>query len=253
VSALGAKTSAPGESERRRSAREALEALNEPEKLVRALLEGQSADGASRAQPPALTLLLEAASPEERTLYERVINYVQGSVDASDDGVRPVSPLAFNAEIAEIREREVVEMKHLEREYAEREEFVRERLERTVDRERIVASRRKGAYAGDPRRRSPMVHRQQEQAGLSDEDRARIAAQIGEHTRSETTMQETILREQVSETEINRAVREAEAKSTNDISEMINRALAVQMNTIAGRVYNQVERRLTMERARRGK
>jgi hypothetical protein len=254
VNALRAETSVSGEDARRRSAREALKALNEPEKIINALLEGQEKGGVSRTQPPALTLLLEAASPEERTLYERVINYVQGAADASDDGVRPISSLAFNAEIAEIREREAVEMKHIEREYAEREEFVRDHIERVVDRERTVIFRKERARVGDLRRRSPaMVHRQQEQAGLSDEDRARVAAEIGGHTRSETTLQETILREQVSETEVNRAVREAEARSVSDISEMIDRALAVQMNAITGRVYNQVERRLTMERARRGK
>jgi hypothetical protein len=252
--ALNAKTSKPGENERRRAAREALKALNEPEKIINALLEGKSESDASRTQPPGLTLLLAAASPEERTLYERVINYVQGAEASLDEGVRPISPLAFNADIAEIRERETVEMRHLEREYAEREEFVRERLDRAVDHERVVTPRKENSRAGDLRLRPPhMVHRQQEPAGLSDEDRDRIAAEIGGRTHSETTLHETILREQVSETEINRAVREAEAKSVDDISGMIDRALAVQMGTIAGRVYNQVERRLTMERARRGK
>ncbi|MDR1292745.1 MAG: hypothetical protein LBJ91_05055 [Clostridiales Family XIII bacterium] len=255
IRSLRANAATPGEDERRRSAREALEALDEPEKLMNALLEGRpdAARGGAGARPPALMLLLEAASPGERALYERVINYVQGAGALAGGAVRPVSPPAFNAEITEIRERDAAEMRHIEREYAERGEFVRERLERVAERERTAPPRGERAYAGHPRRGAPMVHRQQEQTGLSDEDRARIAAEIGGHTRSEVTTRETILREQMNETEINRAVREAEAKKADDIGEMINRALAVQMNTIAGRVYHQVERRLTMERARRGK
>jgi hypothetical protein len=60
-------------------------------------------------------------------------------------------------------------------------------------------------------------------------------------------------RESIRETEIERVVRDATAKSAEDISAIVNSALARQMGSITNRVYSQVERRLTLERARRGK
>jgi hypothetical protein len=57
----------------------------------------------------------------------------------------------------------------------------------------------------------------------------------------------------VNEEEVNRIVSERIAGTTAEISDMIHRALAGQMDFISGKVYNNIEKRLNLERSRRGR
>ena len=68
----------------------------------------------------------------------------------------------------------------------------------------------------------------------------------------EVTETHTVTKEQVNQTEVNNVRQQVVEKSTEDITEMINRTLARQIGTISDRVYGQMERRLRSERARRG-
>ena len=68
----------------------------------------------------------------------------------------------------------------------------------------------------------------------------------------EVTETHTVTKEQVNQTEVNNVRQQVVEKSTEDITEMINRTLARQISTISDRVYGQMERRLRSERARRG-
>ena len=68
----------------------------------------------------------------------------------------------------------------------------------------------------------------------------------------EVTETHTVTKEQVNQTEVNNVRQQMVEKSTEDITEMINRTLARQIGTISDRVYGQMERRLRSERARRG-
>ena len=60
-------------------------------------------------------------------------------------------------------------------------------------------------------------------------------------------------REHIEMQQIEQTQRRTIERTSEDVTELINRTLARQLGTISDKVYSQMEKRLRMERARRGR
>ncbi|MBP0981812.1 MAG: hypothetical protein J5968_06365, partial [Oscillospiraceae bacterium] len=67
------------------------------------------------------------------------------------------------------------------------------------------------------------------------------------------TIHEDIVQQNTVQTEIHDQTSKVIAHTTEDITEIVNRQMARQMNTITDQVYRQMERKLQTERNRRGR
>ncbi|MDR1952986.1 MAG: hypothetical protein LBQ21_00670 [Clostridiales Family XIII bacterium] len=237
----------------RRGAREALEGLSDSGKLLKDLREAAEEVRDGGTVSPELTLLLSSVAPEYKEIYERLLFDLPGAVKDEDSGIRAVNISDLNADISSVREHSETELRHLEREIHDDTEVLRERVERTI--ERVTPSSRAGRTRGDPHPYEPvrMHHRQQDDGALPDGVTAGRETADTARTSREVTVKNIAVQENVIETEVNRAVRELEAKSARDIEGVISKALSEQMQMIESRVYSGVERKLDLERARRGK
>jgi hypothetical protein len=249
------KTKALQESDvEKRGAREALEGLADTEKFLKDLREANEVTQKS-GQPasPELTLLLSSVAPEYREIYERILFDLPGAMQDESSGIRSAGIVDLNADLAAAREHNAAELQHLEREVRGETEILRERVERTIERE--APTRRTGRAKGYPFPREPvrLRHRQQDESALPDGMMAGQSPVAAERTNREVTVKNIVTHDNVIETEINRAVRDIEAKSARDIENVISKALSEQMRMMESRIYSGVERKLDLERARRGK
>jgi hypothetical protein len=236
----------------RRTAQDALSILNDPGKLAELLQEDSSAARDEKMQPSELTLLLSDLSPEYRTFYERLLSDFS---EANEDiNIRMANLPDFNAEAAAIqKERTIIEMQHAESERIKEAELLTEQTIHTIDRTADSTKRSmRGVYEDRPAS-VRLLHREQIYTDMPLTDNQRPAATAVEKEQRQVTTTERVIESHEIETEINRVVHEAQTQSTQEISSMIDRALAAQLGTISGQVYSHVERRLDMERSRRGK
>ncbi|MDR1674387.1 MAG: hypothetical protein LBR54_02935, partial [Oscillospiraceae bacterium] len=72
-------------------------------------------------------------------------------------------------------------------------------------------------------------------------------------TARETVNTQTVTNQTLTETQVNKLIQEQTLKSTEDISNLVANTIAKQMGAISERVYSDMERRLSLERARRGR
>jgi hypothetical protein len=239
----------------RRTAQDALLILNDPGKLSELLQEdSQAARDGDRIQPAELTLLLSELSPEYRTFYEQLLADINGSPYEGESGIKKASLPDFNETVrAAQREREITEMQHTERELLRVSEQLTEQTIRTTFRTDQSAK----IFGQRPYEDRPaqvrLLHKEQIFTDMPPADVQQTAEVQGEQIQRQVTIEDHIYESREIETEINRVVKEAQAQSASEISSMIDRALAAQLGTISGQVYSNVERRLDMERSRRGK
>jgi hypothetical protein len=229
-------------------------ASDEADIMIQNLLEEARMQGRDVPLPPELILLLAEAEPQSRDVYEKVLRYINNPVPApEEDGARRLGVLEFNSEIERIRDHAQAEMQHRESETrVYREELLKETT-RTIEHTQhdVAGKRSDGSRLGSlrPVRR---IHRPGD-FGHEAADSAAAEAVTAPKIEREVHKQETIVHKTLSETEVNRIVRESQVRSAEEISELLNHALSRQLGAISNRVYNQVERRLRLERARRGK
>jgi hypothetical protein len=248
-----AKAEPQAPASRNRAAVEALAGLENSEKLLRDLRDAGTPRAGGRTTPE-LTLILSSLPPERREIYERLLLGTPQTTPGEGDGVRSVSIAELNAEIAAAaREAAGAEADRIEREIRDGAEILRDRIERTIDRTERM---RRGGQAGGrlpPRETPRLFHRRETQPGLPESGLARPPAGDAVRTNREEMVRESVTREERIDTEINRIVRETETKSMRDIDAAISRALSGRMRAMESRIYSGVERKLDIERARRGK
>jgi hypothetical protein len=187
----------------------------------------------------------------ESTSEQKVTNG-KGGDRTEINVVKSVSLPELNAEIEKARGYTTMELRHMEHELQTNMEVSQERVDRTVEKTAADVVVR-GVTRGSEIPPLQLLHRQQETSEASTTGSDQFVTAEQPTTQSEIFLKETILREKTTESEIHRMVQDSQVRNTEEINTMIHRALNAQIGTIAGQVYNHVERRLHMERARRGK
>jgi hypothetical protein len=238
----------------RRTAQDALLILNDPGKLSELLQKDSQAARDGRGQSAELTLLLSELSPEYRTFYEQLLADTNGSPYEGESDIKKASLPDFNEAVkAAQREREITEMQHTERELLRETEQLTEQTIRTTFRTDQSAK----IFGQRPYEDRPaqvrLLHKEQIFTDMPPADVQQTAEVQGEQIQRQVTIEDHIYESREIETEINRVVKETQLQSASEISSMIDKALAAQLGTISGQVYSHVERRLDMERSRRGK
>ena len=97
----------------------------------------------------------------------------------------------------------------------------------------------------------PLVHKT-EQHAVSEELLEQLEQQRQTVRQLEQT-QVTEKQERVETQQIEQTQRKTVERMSEDVTELINRTLARQLGTISDKVYSQMEKRLRMERVRRGR
>ncbi|MCI9482801.1 MAG: hypothetical protein HFF88_10590, partial [Oscillibacter sp.] len=239
----------PASPDLRRTMRDALRALEEPEALEWLLPAPENGTDTAPAFTPEETALLKQAAPSDRTLYEAVLLYQKDPEAAMAKGLlRPGNLGALHAELQRALQMEPAELEHP----GEAEPPGRvEQTETVLEFFRQLPAARQAAPppAVMPRPAVQTVHRRTETAEelLEQMETRRILRT------AETERREEITRREVRETDVTQLERTMTARTTEDITELVNRTLSRQMRTITDQVYRQMERRLQAERSRRGR
>lgn len=238
--------------DRKRAFADALRAIGEPEQVIAEFMAAPAPAELEHKRPQIVETLLSRMDEKTRQIMESVLLYQENPQAALERGLlRPAGVGVFNADAAAAAQaREAVELTHPSPEQEEGPEaetaqtgvLERYRESRTVIEEPVTWSRLPKA---------PTVFRQTE-TGFSEEFLERLESRRTQDVRKvEET--ETVTKETVTQTEVNNLRQELVRSTTEDITELVNRAIARQIGSLTDRVYSQMERRLETERARRGR
>jgi len=235
----------------RRTMRDSLRALEEPELVLREIYEEGERQRAQKSPYTAQEeAILRQASPADRALYERVLAYQKDPQAALMQGlVSPGNPGELEAQVRKMEAQPQI-LEHLD--------TVRETQEIRDDREhvleKILHHKTYGARV-EEHHTAPgavrIVHKQTA-PDISEEILEQLE-QRNNQTIVKTENNESVTRRNTSHTEISNEEHKVVQRTTEDITELVNRTLAKQMRTISDQVYRQMEKRLQTERSRRGR
>ena len=247
-------TATPADQARTRA--DALRALEQPELVLRQLAqaeEGQEQEVSGI--PPQVEHLLQQADPLTRRLYETVLRYERNPGEAIAQGLVHAGNVgAFNADMARRQEAAAPELEHVHIPQPPRQEpptlprpgeQVLETL-REETRRRGGVSHRPGAWE-----KVPFIFKREDNTSL-EEVLQRLEEQRTQRTVQQTA-QEEITHQSSSQIQVNDLHQQVVEHTTEDITALINRTMAQQMNQITSQVYRQMERKLQTERSRRGR
>jgi len=246
------QTVPPSVPDRKRMLSDALRAIENPEQVIREMLESPPVMQ-HREEMPGLDAILSQTDETTRKIYEAVLKYQQDPQAAVDSGlIRPANAGALNAEIIKTQEQKTVELAHRTEAHEQETRALHETAERVIEQFRELPGHKESYPPPQQQRpRVPIVHKTVENQ-VSDE----LLERLEQQNRKEEvrqTVDQTVTQETVSQTQINNLTQDVVAKTTEDITEIVNRTLARQIGTISDRVYSQMEKRLQTERARRGR
>lgn len=236
----------------RRTLKDSLRALSEPESLLRELVEKRQAE---ESAPPALThreeMLLRRLPPEERRVYEAVLAYEKDPEGALAQGVlRPGSLGELYGAIRQT-ERPAAELTHPAAAEAEETERITERVETVL--EQILGPLPRRERRTETRTPPPavkIVHKTAPEE-ITEEERAK--RQQTRTTVETDSRRQEVRRHEERQVDVTRQERTLVSETAEDITALVNRTLAGQMRSISDQVYRQMEKRLQMERSRRGR
>ena len=240
----------------RRTMRDALRALNEPESVLREVY-AQREEPATTVHPeltPREEALLRQAEPEDRAVYEAVLAYQKDPEGALAKGLlKPGNLGALHAELQKaVREEVPLELEHPGEEAQRQREWLREQSETVLERfHNLPVKPRSVVEETVPPPAVKIVHKQaapdvtEELLEQLEEQRTRSTVHTDTH--------EEVTHRQSHQVDVNQMERKVVAQTTEDITELVNRTLARQMRTISDQVYRQMEKRLQAERSRRGR
>ena len=236
----------------KRTMRDSLRALQEPELVLREIYEEGARQREQRSPYTAHEeAILRQASPADRALYERVLAYQKDPGGALAKGlVTPGSPGVLEAQIRQMEADRTQELTH--RDTVREAQEVYENTETVLD--RVLHHSTRGTRV-EEHYTSPgavrIVHKQAA-PDISEEVLQRLEQRnTSEIVKTETN--ESVTRHNTSHTEISNEEHKVVQRTTEDITELVNRTLAKQMRTISDQVYRQMEKRLQTERSRRGR
>lgn len=240
----------------RRTMRDALRALNEPESVLREVY-AQREKPAAMDHPeltPREEALLRQAEPENQAVYEAVLAYRKNPEEVLAKGLlKPANLGALHAELQKAaREEAPLELEHPGEEAQRQRELLREQSEAVLERFHHLPVRPRSIVEETaPLSAVKIVHKQaaldvtEELLEQLEEQRSRSAVHTDTH--------EEVTYRQSHQVDVNQMEHKVVAQTTEDITELVNRTLARQMRTISDQVYRQMEKRLQAERSRRGR
>jgi hypothetical protein len=235
----------------KRTMRDAMRALEQPELVLRELQETGEQSEKTRT-PAALEHILQGVDPATRQILETVLQYeknpeaalADGKIQRSNLGMLHADTAKFRDEPAVILHREKPVMEEHFTQLTAEEIRVFEQFREQPQQPR--QTRRQGQWD-----KAPIVLRRQDNTAM-EELVERLEEQRVRQQENRTIYEESV-RNTTVRTELEDQMRSVVTHSTEDITELINRTMARQMNTITDQVYRQMERKLQTERSRRGR
>ena len=246
--------SAPPVPDRKRVMSDALRAVNAPEEVIREILEAPPARLDHPKLSPEAELFLSQTDSTTREILRTALAYQDNPQAAAASGrVQPGNLAQLNLENripAETPERVVQQVEEQQREITQLQE-TRTSLLEEIRQAKAAAS--PAPAPGTGKRIPPVrfIHKQEAQP-VPEEDGELFQQRNRTVTQTENTT-ESVVRQNVRESEIHSINNKVVAQSAEDIQALVNRTLSKQMNTITERVYQQMEKRLQTERFRRGR
>lgn len=241
--------------DREKIVRDSLRALENPEEVLREILEEKPNAEQDKPVPSSLETVLAHTDETTRRIFEAVVQYQRNPEKAVKSGiVRPSGAGQFNAEIGEVQEREIRQTERVMRERDEQEEIVRNMVENVTRQvQEVTLPEGEAVRVPNEGRRPPvpMVYHTTE-SQVSEEILEELERRRKTVNNLETVVSEPETREMIHQAEVNRVNQQTAARTSEDISELVNRTLSHQLGVITEKVYGQMEKRLRSERARRG-
>lgn len=232
---------------------DALRALESPEAVFRELLSSPlPMEHRDIPQSSEAVAYLTGADPETRKLFEAVMYYERNPQAAIKEGVLHSGNLGeFNAVTtahAPLVLENTLETQRLRQETTK----LTEQTDTLLEQYRETPSRRQAfSHESSPPVKVSLVHKV-EQTGFSSEILEQLEQQRTRQNVTQTVSEDITHREihEITQNDINSQV---VTQSTEDITQLVNRTLAKQMNAISDKVYHQMEKKLQTERSRRGR
>ncbi|MCL2633102.1 MAG: hypothetical protein FWD34_01160 [Oscillospiraceae bacterium] len=230
--------------------RDSLRALENPEQVFSEIFN----EGATLEHKPVLLpeeeMALSVADETSRRIFEEIVKSRQSGVVNTELNIEKQIQ-TFNNEITQLRQSEITELTHLEQLTEETQTVINEigkiAAPQLLSQREQSIRQRQGVFTEPVK----TVHKINEQFSFPDEVIEKLSQQTQE--KHERINVETGVHKSYTENEINNIIKEHTAKSTEDITELVNSTISKQLGTISEKVYTSMERKLTLERARRGK
>ncbi|MEG1942421.1 MAG: hypothetical protein RR049_01275, partial [Angelakisella sp.] len=229
-----------------------LRALNEPEKLLAELRE-RPETSLQHAHSPEIEAALELASPETRYILEKVTQYINDP-KTNSDGMHIASPMELHLGVQEaLQARRMVE--HAEHELLH---ATTPQVEQQAAQQVLHELTQQAAAA---RQRTDRPQEVQPVSIVHKSERQVVDEELLELLEQQKTSRTEVVKEQQEQVNVN-TLRESTTttlnqqivtQSSEEITELVNRALTRQMGDISEKVYSQMERKLQLERSRRGR
>ena len=231
---------------------DALRALDHPEEVLREVLD-QSVPEKNHLQlsPDARALLSQADEPTRRML-EAVMQYEAHPEQGLPEQLHTASLTSFNASVAQAKQPvEPVDIVLAAEPDAVQQHLVHQAAKEVTRHMQSQAARTSGFGSAEP----PPLHfvHKVEQQNAVDEELLEKLEQQRQTVRQLEQTQVTEQHERLETQQIEQTQRRTIERTSEDVTELINRTLARQLGTISDKVYSQMEKRLRMERARRGR
>lgn len=231
----------------------ALKSIDNPQQVIEELLKANEAgEKEIGTTAPMVNAILSQADDITRKIYETVLAYEKNPDEALKDGlIKQVGASAFNMDIRELEHKKETQFTNtiLERNFDEK--IVDVNSMNITDRVAQFSQPKDDLEQPRTYPKQQFVHKRTESL-ISNEIIENLERQQAEqHKKIESN--ETITNESLKKTEVNNITNEVISKNMQDITEVINRTLARQIGDISDKVFSQMERKLQMERARRGR
>lgn len=232
---------------------DALRALDDPRQVLAELL----AQPVSQAKPldlsPDARTLLSQADEATRHMLETVMQYESNPSAPLPVQMQTASPALLNAQVAAAGfEEEAQQTQAVIQTDEQQRELLREAAHTAAQYAMPREVRRR--EEGDGRRPPEPVHFvHKTEQHVVDES---LLERIEQQRQTVRQIEETQVDEQqgrIETQQIDRTLQRTIEKTGEDVTELINRTLARQLGTISDKVYSQMEKRLRLERARRGR
>ena len=232
---------------------DALRALDDPGQVLGELLAQPAPQPARLDLPPDARTLLSQADEPTRRMLEAVLRHESDPSAPLPAQMQTAAPALLNAQAAAEGWNETADAPApAAQEEAQQRALLREAAHTAAQ---YMAPREAQHRAVQDGRRPPapleFVHKT-EQRAVSEE----LLERIEQQRQTVRQLEETQVSEQHERLEtqqLDRTVQRTIEKTGEDVTELINRTLARQLGTISDKVYSQMEKRLRLERARRGR
>ncbi|HIY54234.1 MAG TPA: hypothetical protein H9832_09815 [Candidatus Agathobaculum merdavium] len=229
---------------------DALRAIDHPEQVIQEMLTRPEPEKPRLQLSPDARALLSQADEPTRRMLEAVMQYEANPEAGLPVQVHTSSLAAFNAAVAQEERPEPAELVLAEQPDAVSKQMLHEAAQEVTRHAAPQATRYTAHRAVEP---TPLhfVHKT-EQRSVDEELIEKLEQQRQTVQQTEQT-KVTEQREHIEMQQIEQTQRRTIERTSEDVTELINRTLARQLGTISDKVYSQMEKRLRMERARRGR